>query len=81
MHRAVRTCHQCQACAELDNVVDRPRCDSIGPVCDQIDDALVRECLHHPMIGSLELLRAFRFCSAAPAPHAKPCHDTSVCSG
>src|SRR5262249_18406111 len=38
----------------------------------------VGECLHHHTIGLLELLRAFRFCSAAPAPHAKPCHDTSV---
>jgi hypothetical protein len=37
----------------------------------------VGECLHHPLIGSLELLRAFRFRSAAPAPHTKPCHDTS----
>ena len=37
----------------------------------------VGECLHHHTIGLLELLRAFRFCSAAPAPHAKPCHDTS----
>src|ERR1700746_459433 len=37
----------------------------------------VGECLHHHTIGLLELLRAFRFRSAAPAPHAKPCHDTS----
>src|SRR5690349_5197069 len=37
----------------------------------------VGECLHHHTIGLLELLRAFRFCSAAPAPHTKPCHDTS----
>ena len=38
----------------------------------------VGECLHHHTIGLLEPLRAFRFCSAAPAPHAKPCHDTFV---
>src|SRR6516164_8327539 len=34
----------------------------------------VGECLYHHTIGLLEPLRAFRFCSAAPAPHAKPCH-------
>src|SRR5262252_1244427 len=38
----------------------------------------VGEGLHHHTIGFLEPLRAFRFCSAAPAPHAKPCHDTFV---
>jgi hypothetical protein len=38
----------------------------------------VGERLHNHTIGWLELLRAFGFCSAAPAPHAKPCHDTSV---
>jgi len=36
----------------------------------------VGERLHNYTIGLLEPLRAFRFCSAAPAPHAKPCHDT-----
>src|SRR5215469_2463502 len=36
----------------------------------------VGECLHHHTIGLLEPLRAFRVCSAAPAPHAKPCHAT-----
>src|SRR6516164_9267438 len=38
----------------------------------------VGERLHNYTIGLLEPPRAFRFCSAAPAPHAKPCHDTSV---
>jgi hypothetical protein len=36
----------------------------------------VGECLDHHTIGLLEPLRAFRFRSAAPAPHATPCHDT-----
>jgi hypothetical protein len=36
----------------------------------------VGERLHNHTIGLLEPLRAFRFCSVAPAPHAKPCHDT-----
>jgi len=36
----------------------------------------VGECLHHHTIGLLGPLRAFRFCSAAPAPHAKPGHAT-----
>src|SRR5262249_51379288 len=36
----------------------------------------VGECLHHYTIGLLEPRRAFRFCSAAPAPHAKPRHGT-----
>ena len=36
----------------------------------------VGERLHNHTIGLLEPLRAFRFCSAAPAPHAKPCHDS-----
>jgi hypothetical protein len=35
----------------------------------------VGECLYHHTLGLLEPPRAFRFCSAAPAPHAKPCHD------
>ena len=34
----------------------------------------VGERLHHHTIGKLEPLRALRFCSAAPTPHAKPCH-------
>src|SRR6516225_6840134 len=38
----------------------------------------VGERLHNYTIGLLEPPRAFRFCSAAPAPHATPCHDTSV---
>src|SRR5215472_11101233 len=38
----------------------------------------VGEGLHYHTIGLLEPLRAFRFCSAAPAPHAKPRHDTFV---
>src|SRR6516225_1824545 len=38
----------------------------------------VGERLHNYTISLLEPPRAFRFCSAAPAPHAKPCHDTSV---
>src|SRR6516164_7962299 len=40
----------------------------------------VGECLHHHTIGLLESLRAFRVCSAAPAPHAKPCHDLPLSS-
>jgi hypothetical protein len=36
----------------------------------------VDECLHHYTIGLPEPPRAFRFCSAAPAPHAKPRHGT-----
>ena len=36
----------------------------------------VGERLHNDAIGLLESLHASRFCSAAPAPHAKPCHDT-----
>src|SRR6516164_9404499 len=38
----------------------------------------VGERLDNHTIGLLELLRSFRFCSTAPAPHAKPCHDTFV---
>jgi hypothetical protein len=34
----------------------------------------VGERLHNHTIGWLEPLRALRFCSAAPAPQAKPCH-------
>src|SRR6516162_950170 len=36
----------------------------------------VGERLHNDAIGLLESLHASWFCSAAPAPHAKPCHDT-----
>jgi hypothetical protein len=36
----------------------------------------VGEHLHNHTIGLHEPLRAFRFCSGAPAPHAKPCHAT-----
>src|SRR5262249_8208897 len=38
----------------------------------------VGECLHHHTIGLLELLRAFRFCSAAPAPPAQPLPEPFV---
>src|SRR5215831_12549768 len=38
----------------------------------------VGEGLQHHTIGLLEPLLAFRFCSAAPTPHAKPRHDTFV---
>jgi hypothetical protein len=38
----------------------------------------VGERLDNHTISLLEPLRAFRFCSGAPAPHSKPCHDTSV---
>jgi hypothetical protein len=36
----------------------------------------VGERLHNHTIGLHEPLRVLRFCSAAPTPHAKPCHDT-----
>ena len=36
----------------------------------------VGERLHNHTIGWLEPLRAFRFCSGAPAPHSKPRHDS-----
>jgi hypothetical protein len=40
----------------------------------------VGECLHHHTIGVLEPPRAFWFCSAVPAPHAKPRHGTLLLS-
>jgi hypothetical protein len=37
----------------------------------------VGECLHNHTIGLHEPLCAFRFCSPAPAPHAKPRHGNA----